>query len=391
MTRDPARQQDWCNPDDASGVQSRMRQSWIAIGTLFLTASSTTYACLCGIAGCPTRGSVADPIFVGTVLAVEDLTLHASHLPRFLSKRKVLLRIDESFGGLPPDLREIDVLTDAGGGDCGFAFLVGKQYLVDANMGEDKQLHAGVCSFTNGVEDAGAELHILRQARTGQRPPSLAGVIRKIERNFRGITGRHPPKGLGGVIVTIRSQGEQQRPPFTLETRSDSEGVYTFDNLPAGEYRVQAEVPSAGRLSWFLGNGGSMDTPYTIDAGWCHIRNLDVFSSGSIEGRVIGPDGQPLLQGLVSILPDGDEMPESERDLYSVSLNHTGSYKFVHLPAGRYLIVINPANVRDSSTPYSRTFYPGASHRAGARVVALAEGEAVKGIDVRLGERIPIQ
>ena len=86
----------------------------------------------------------------------------------FLSSRKARIHLDESFGGLSPDVHELDVLTAVGGGDCGVPFKAGEVYLIDAFVGKDGLAHAGICSSTRRLDAAGVALRILRQRRDGQ-------------------------------------------------------------------------------------------------------------------------------------------------------------------------------------------------------------------------------
>src|SRR5262249_8658846 len=116
----------------------------LAASLLFLSVGSPAYACFCGsYGGCPALGAGRDPVFVGTVLAVTDLPRTEDFV--FLSSRKAHFRVDESFGGIPSDVHEVDVLTGLGGGDCGIPFKAGEAYVVDAGTAKDGLLHAGIC------------------------------------------------------------------------------------------------------------------------------------------------------------------------------------------------------------------------------------------------------
>jgi hypothetical protein len=70
-----------------------------------------------------------------------------------------------------------------------------------------------------------------------------------------------------------------------------------------------------------------------------------------------------------------------------VSQGNEPFFKFVHIPAGRYLIVVNPDDSRNLDFPYRRTFYPDTPERGSAGVVILREGEQINGVDIRLGQQ----
>src|SRR5947199_9263450 len=123
-----------------------MRRILIALA-MVMSLSSAALSCSCAGSGiCPGLGDKGQPLFVGTVLAVTDLP--STSESTFLSSRKARIRVDESFGGIPADVRELDVFTGSGGGDCGIRFQPGEVYLVAATVGDDGLAHAGLCSAT---------------------------------------------------------------------------------------------------------------------------------------------------------------------------------------------------------------------------------------------------
>src|SRR5574338_1578064 len=123
--------------------------------------------CSCASSGgCPALGGNRGPVFLGAVLAVEDLAAAGDEM--FLNQRKARIQVREALGGLPPDVREVDVFTGRGGGDCGIPFEAGEIYLIDADVGKDGRLHAGICSSSRRIDDAGVALRILRARRDGR-------------------------------------------------------------------------------------------------------------------------------------------------------------------------------------------------------------------------------
>jgi len=140
----------------------------LKVGLFTLLLNSLAFACSCvSFRACPRPGGPKTPVFLGTVLAVTDRPYTGKF--EFLSNRKVRIQVDESFGGLSPETKEVDVLTGLGGGDCGVPFKAGEQYLVDAYVGNDGLVHAGICSSTRRVDAAGECLRILRQRRAGSK------------------------------------------------------------------------------------------------------------------------------------------------------------------------------------------------------------------------------
>ncbi len=89
--------------------------------------------CMCGL---PSSNCGAmhpgDATFVGQVLGVREIVRED---PGDAARRRVFqFLVVESFSGEQPVGAQIEVETGLGGGDCGYPFVVGGRYLVDANV-----------------------------------------------------------------------------------------------------------------------------------------------------------------------------------------------------------------------------------------------------------------
>lgn len=323
-------------------------------------------------------GDKAFPVFLGTVLSVTDLPRAADHA--FLSSRKARIQVDESFGGLSSDLHEVDVLTGSGGGDCGVPFIRGEIYLVAASVWSDGLLHVGICGITRRIDAAGVALRVLRQRRSGQQAPSLAGQIAQHDRNFEGTLGMHAPKPLANALVRVKADGA------VYETRADAEGLYEFYNLPAGKYEFAPELPPRTTLSWFIGSD-EPEVPFELRTGACLERDVEVFASGSIQGRILDSSNKLLPDAIAYIVPADEKVLPEARQLYWESQDKEGFFKFVHIPPADYLIVVNPDDSQNPDFPYRRTFYPNVHDRASAKVITVREGEQIKDADIQLEQQ----
>jgi hypothetical protein len=67
--------------------------------------------------------------------------------------------------------KRVELRTGMGGGDCGYPFEVGKQYLVYAGKDESGQLSTGICSGTGLLEDRKADIASLRGSPVIQTDP----------------------------------------------------------------------------------------------------------------------------------------------------------------------------------------------------------------------------
>jgi hypothetical protein len=131
-------------------------------------------------------------------------------------RRRVRFDVAENFAGA--DSPTFELYTSLDGPSCGFDFVEGETYLVEAyrSPGQDRWL-TGSCSRTRALAQASEELRVLRAWKSGLRLPG----------RIQGHTD-------AGVRVTLL--GDRQ----TLETATDSNGRFEFANLEAGNYEVQA-------------------------------------------------------------------------------------------------------------------------------------------------------
>jgi hypothetical protein len=180
---------------------------------------------------------------------------------------------------------------------------------------------------------------------------------------------------------------------------TDVDGVFTFNGLGAGTYRVSAErsqyLPTtypdtrtlrgrAARLQ--LADGQSID----------HVV-MTMSRGGVIVGRIADAHGDPVdgarVHGLL-MRPDGRHL-----QVASVESNDLGEFRLPRLPAGRYLVLVKPrlvASGSDASPPLdptilqsTDTYFPSAASIDRARPIPVRHGETVSGIEMTLVESAP--
>lgn len=350
-----------------------------AISVSLLSLDSMAFACSCiPSGGCPGLGGQEGPVFLSTVLSVTDVP--ATGDSAFLTSRRARIRVDEPFGGLAPEVRETDIYTGVGNGDCGVPFKAGEVYLIDAFVGKDGTAHAGICSSTRRMDDAGVLLRVLRQQRDGKPAPSLIGQAAQVDRNFDGSLGTLTPKRLVNLLVRVKA-GKS-----VYETQADADGIYALYGLPAGKYEFAPDLPLGTTLSWFIGSDDP-PIPFELHAGACQVRDIEVFPSGSVQGRILDAAGKPLKSAFVYIVPAGEEVLPKQGKLYWEYQGKQDFFKFVHIPPGEYLIVVNPDDSLDPKFPYRRTFFPGVHDRAAASTITIRGGEQIKDVDIRLEQQ----
>jgi hypothetical protein len=343
-----------------------------------LLFSSMASACLCSSSGgCPGLGGKARPVFLGTVLSVTDVP--ATGDPAFPGRR-AHIRVDEPFGGLGPDVRETDIYTGLGNGDCGIPFEAGEVYLIDASVGKDGTLSAWICSSTRRMDEDEAEVlpWILRQRRDGKPVPSLVGQAARADRSFDGPFETLAPEPLANLLVRVKTGGK------VYQTKADANGLYAFYKVPSGKYELAPDLPSGTTLAWY---GSDSPPSFELHAGACQMLDIEVLSSGSIQGQILDASGTPLKSAFAYIVPAGELALPKQSQLYWEYQGKEDFFKFVHIPPGEYLIVVNPDDSLDPTFPYRRTFFPGVRERASAAAITVHGGEQIKGADIRLEQQ----
>lgn len=337
----------------------------IGIAALFGVLAPQAEACSCSRSTmpCESYGS-ASAVFVGTVQSVGDAPLGNTKDPVW-TPRVFRFAVDKQYLGVSGT--EIEVSTGRGGGDCGYRFQVGQQYLVYAYLDRNKRLTTSICSRTTHYSQATDDLEFLD---TVSSLPSGATIYGQVVRNT-------PPKKDAPPIsdeVVIKIEGGEVR----REVRPDAEGCYRVAGLPPGKFKIAVQLPKKFTV-------GQPEREVTISDRGCVVVVFYIDESGRISGTVVDEAGQ-LIPGIMVSLVDPASNP---RETF-VTLDRTdeqGRFTFAPIPAGRYLIAVNfnrSPDPKDPTNGYPPTFYPGVAEQASAEVITLGLGEKLSGLEVRV-------
>jgi hypothetical protein len=152
--------------------------------------------------------------------------------------------------------------------------------------------------------------------------------------------------------VTLTSIGRTS--PGQTATTDDS-GAFTFPEVPAGRFEVQAFKNGYLRSSYGAARPERSGTPVAVKDGDA-IANVDltIARGGVIAGAVRDRNGRPVPGIAVKVLKLGYNAVTGERTLGSPSSGSSptsddrGEYRAFGLPPGTYFVLVNPAPGRSA-------------------------------------------
>jgi hypothetical protein len=346
----------------------------------FLAAPAWGCSCAVSPTGNPPCQSAwqYDAVFNGMVTEIAEPGLPiappvapvAPPLP--FPQRKVLFKITEVLAGLDPKQQEIVIETGLGGGDCGYGFRRGVDYIVYASKKPGGAFSTAICSPTRLVENAAEDLKYFHQL--AHAPP--AAEIRVTAFDIHGGWGsqggdpRQMPV-LAGARVTIDGPGVHQ------SSTTDAEGRHVFSGLPPGDYKVDASLE---------GYTTSMDLrPVAVHSKGCAEVALALQLDRKVSGRILTRDGLPAAGVTVEAVPT---RPRAENDLPFAAGSSTtdaeGRYELRSLTTGDYYLGISLSRSPTLQNPYRRWFYPGTEDPAVAGILHVADRAEVLRFDLTL-------
>lgn len=328
---------------------------------LFLPAlASPAYACSCLDPGPPCQAywnsSVA---FSGTPLSVTRVEVEWKG--NKMVQRLFRFRVEEAFRGV--EGKEVEVLTGAWGGDCGYDFQPGTKYLVYGGRVQGKPwIGTSICTRTRPLSEAAEDLSFMRGLTGAAAGGEIYGSARRYSVNPE--TGVWEEAGaITGAKVTATSGGR------SVDEVTDADGGYSFKGLTPGKYTVSVTLPP--NLS-----PQEEQSVEVHDRGCARIDYRAVLD-GRIAGRVLDWRGQSPGTTTLDLLPmaEGKQL----RALWAIT-ESDGSFEFKDLPPGRYVLGVNVGDAPDKDLPYRTTFYSSASEQRAAEVITLGAGQHITGV-----------
>jgi hypothetical protein len=184
-------------------LNKMLRNLALLLFVVLLFVPDAGYACDCSLprTGRSLRQQVIEArkksaaVFTGTVLEIIKLPndLHVS----------VKFKVGESWKGIRS--AEAKVFTGQGGGDCGYKFETGKQYLVYAYKRTDSGLETNICQRTALLTESAEDLKVLGKGRLAE--------VKTVRKRLSMVTGRMGSESQSGFAITILCHSLADRNP----------------------------------------------------------------------------------------------------------------------------------------------------------------------------------
>ena len=249
-----------------------------------------------------------------------------------------------------------------GGGDCGYRFEIGKEYLVYAYLGEDKKLSTGICTRTGLLTKADEDLAYIRGRATAESNATLNGTIVRQKQGPDGIPAR---SAMASVKVIVEGEDKE------YEAVSNEKGNFSISGITAGSYKVKLSLP-AGLASGLK----EQEQQVKLSEKGCAAVYFLVVSNGRLTGVVFDAAGQPLEKAEIILMEFGKEKYRGyTNDAYS---DKEGKYEISQVPPGRYILQIRSDGLTSQTSPFPVLYYPNTTDPKQASVIEIADGQLIE-------------
>lgn len=340
-------------------------------------------ACSCIVSKQPCEAAWSSgPIFRGRVVSIDSTSVPAprveGHQLRPWPMRRVTFAVAEQFRG---DLTrpQISVLTGTGGGDCGYDFREGEEYIVYTHeprqdeSREGRPLETSICTRTRPSREADEDLAYLRSLTSPSNAPTgrIFGSVRLDDLPVESSRPEFPPQP--GVSVRLTKAGA---PRGTRTTGAN--GEFDFTGLEAGTYHLDFAAADIYRVSIMGQTGDARDVELRSPHACVNV-SASVHHDGHVLGRIVDASGAGVADVTVEL--GSARRADDPRNFLRVTAhtNADGSFEITGVPAGRFVLGLDTQfDYRARGFSKARLLFPGVDDAAKARVVEVGPGERVR-------------
>jgi protocatechuate 3,4-dioxygenase beta subunit len=222
-------------------------------------------------------------------------------------------------------------------------------------------------------------------------------VVGHAPQNTGSISGRVTVQGkpLAGIVLGLQSQASATLLPLSNASRaeSDTEGHYQFRGVAPGTYQITVlnplyVLPVADRFA----QAPSITITIAEDENITDAH-VDLVRGGIVTGKVVGPEGRPLIEQYVQLdRLDARGNPNAVMPINRLpyDTDDRGIYRIIGVLPGRYRVSSGEGEGSVMRMPgrksYPRTFHPDTTDVAQAKIIEVAEGSEVTGVDIQLSQ-----
>jgi carboxypeptidase family protein len=197
-------------------------------------------------------------------------------------------------------------------------------------------------------------------------------------------------RGFPLTVSNLQSQLASLSGKTPPTTTADRDGVFTFKDVPAGSYTVRVQKEG------FFGKpeGGVYPPTAAVDVRVLPketaTANLSMAPGAIVGGRIYDANGQVMSNANVQIFTVAYAFGHAVlAPLVAKVTDDRGEYRLFWVPPGDYYLAVTPRPPAPSpGVPASaltvKTFYPGVTDIAQARMVSIRGGEDMGGMDIAI-------
>ncbi len=280
-------------------------------------------------------------------------------------------RIHRVYKGLDNTLSEV-LLNPENFTSCNFRYLIGKRYLVFADIMMQKPLVliAGSCSGSRIASDHRSDVDFLERYIRGATETEVNGKVLQWV-TWIGLPKEVESAPLGGVAIWL------ERPNQRFTTVSQPDGSFRFTGIPPGQYQLSA------KLDPYLPDPAIYQV--SVEKGGCNEVFVQLKAQSGIEGTLYKSDGEPAANTRVELL----RKQHSGKWYYTFKMwaqtNENGQFRFEDIESGEYLLGYEiwskyPAD----HSPYPTHYYPGVSDLTQAEVITILPQQTLRNLSLTL-------
>jgi hypothetical protein len=192
----------------------------------------------------------------------------------------------------------------------------------------------------------------------------------------------------------------------TLTATTDAAGKFRFENVPPGTYWLTAKKVGFGDESYKPKGAAARDGESLRLSPGQELKEVDfrLVPHGTVSGRVLDEDGEPLPSAMVSAL--AYHFMHGHRRLLPADMaqtNNRGEFSLGKLPPGHYVVCADvmrmglpgatspPPADGTPETAYVSTYMPSTTDAAQAQKVDIAPGGEVTGLSIHMQKSVVVR